>query len=130
MIEFARNVVGISGATSEEFMQTHSTPARPVVDRSSTMGPTANSLLPRPCSVTHLPALLPAAVAMTTKSEHQTPVIMFMPEIDKNNFGGTMRLGSRATVFSNTNSIICKAYGGEQVIHERHRHRYIYIMPM
>lgn len=57
-------------------------------------------------------------------SEH--PVVINMPEISTTQLGGTMRLGDRVTVFqANTdNSTIKKLYGGQQQVHERHRHRY------
>lgn len=52
--------------------------------------------------------------------------IVFMPEISKTHMGGTMRLGLRATHFQPETqwSVVKKLYGGEQVIWERHRHRY------
>lgn len=58
--------------------------------------------------------------------ECANPVIIFMPEIDRANMGGTMRLGSRSTVFQDGSdwSKLRKHYGGERIISERHRHRY------
>lgn len=49
-----------------------------------------------------------------------------MPEISKTHLGGTMRLGLRPTVFQkNTeDSLIRQLYGGNEVIWERHRHRW------
>merc|ERR1719215_979038 len=38
--------------------------------------------------------------------------------------GGTMRLGSRAVVISDEDSMAYKLYGGKKLIYERHRHRY------
>lgn len=55
------------------------------------------------------------------------PVIIFMPEIDPVNMGGTMRLGSRPTIFQpNTEwSKLRSLYGLDRTtIDERHRHRY------
>lgn len=54
------------------------------------------------------------------------PVIIFMPEIDRANMGGTMRLGSRSTVFQDGTdwSQLRELYGGKKIISERHRHRY------
>jgi CTP synthase len=63
------------------------------------------------------------------------PVIMFMPEIDKDNMGGTMRLGSRATRFTHTADdysmsvsqclyLLAPEHGNDGIIWERHRHRY------
>mmetsp|Transcript_14284 Transcript_14284/g.21101 ORF Transcript_14284/g.21101 Transcript_14284/m.21101 type:complete len:165 (+) Transcript_14284:1618-2112(+) len=60
-------------------------------------------------------------------TEH--PVVFFMPEIDKENMGGTMRLGSRITKFThdhddNTTSTAKILYGNNEEVSERHRHRY------
>lgn len=57
------------------------------------------------------------------------PVVIFMPEIDKDTMGGTMRLGARMTKFTHkhvdesipTTQLM---YGGKEEISERHRHRY------
>jgi CTP synthase len=53
-------------------------------------------------------------------------VVVFMPEISKTHLGGTMRLGLRPSIFdTNTEwSKIRQLYGGENIIWERHRHRY------
>lgn len=59
--------------------------------------------------------------------ETPDPVIVYMPEISKTHLGGTMRLGLRPTIFSEGTeewSKIRKLYGGEEIIWERHRHRY------
>ena len=63
------------------------------------------------------------------------PAIIFMPEINPNILGGTMRLGSRSTILSRklpsgTQSLACKIYGFDETgvdsisVSERHRHRY------
>jgi CTP synthase len=54
------------------------------------------------------------------------PVVIFMPEGSRTHLGGTMRLGLRPTLFqSNSNwSTVRQLYGGDEIIHERHRHRY------
>lgn len=69
-----------------------------------------------------------SADAHSTELEESTPdpVVVFMPEISKTHLGGTMRLGLRPTVFQkNTeNSLIRRLYGGNEVIWERHRHRW------
>ncbi|KAH8671785.1 CTP synthase-like protein [Tricladium varicosporioides] len=56
----------------------------------------------------------------------QDPVVIFMPEIDKSNLGGTMRLGLRPTLFQEGSewSRLRQLYGEKKEIHERHRHRY------
>ncbi|KAI8903311.1 CTP synthase N-terminus-domain-containing protein [Gorgonomyces haynaldii] len=79
VVEFARNVLGIKEAHSEEMIP-----------------------------------------------EAKEKLIIFMPEINREQMGGTMRLGSRETIFQpNTEkSIIRRLYGGKERIFERHRHRY------
>lgn len=52
------------------------------------------------------------------------PVVVFLPETSASVMGGTMRLGSRATILKDADSLTCKIYGGKPVIYERHRHRY------
>ncbi len=60
----------------------------------------------------------------------QNPVVVFMPEIDRENMGGTMRLGSRNTRFTHpvhddgSASVTRIMYGDADVVSERHRHRY------
>ncbi|GMM37842.1 CTP synthase [Saccharomycopsis crataegensis] len=81
VIEFVRNILGIEGATSQEFDE--STP-------------------------------------------EDKRAIVYMPEIDKNKLGGTMRLGLRSTKFQPNSewSKIRQLYGGKPEVFERHRHRY------
>lgn len=126
VVEFARNVMGVVNATSEEFMRSSCAPSVPSsVSEITKMGPAANSLLPRPNSRLTLSPVTPAVVPpLPSGSGSGEPVVIFMPEIDKSNMGGTMRLGARTTVFNNPNSIMCKAYGGAMQVSERHRHRY------
>lgn len=69
--------------------------------------------------------------ADSTEFEEETPhpVVFFMPEIDKETMGGTMRLGTRVTKFTHTlpDGSMSKTqllYGGHESILERHRHRY------
>eukprot|EP00920_Eleutheroschizon_duboscqi_P013392 GHVT01031566.1.p1 GENE.GHVT01031566.1~~GHVT01031566.1.p1 ORF type:complete len:420 (-),score=92.30 GHVT01031566.1:808-2067(-) len=52
------------------------------------------------------------------------PVIVAMPEHTPDAMGGTMRLGKRATIIRDVNSIAYKLYDAHPVIDERHRHRY------
>jgi CTP synthase len=52
------------------------------------------------------------------------PVVVFMPEVSTTAMGGTMRLGSRATIIRNPESLAGKVYGKQPVVYERHRHRY------
>lgn len=70
--------------------------------------------------------------ANSTEFDEQTPhpVVIFMPEIDKENMGGTMRLGSRTTAFTHPTHADGRAavtkllYLDADVVAERHRHRY------
>lgn len=64
--------------------------------------------------------------ANSTEFEEATPhpVIVFMPEASATVMGGTMRLGSRATLIKDADSLAHKIYGGRSVIYERHRRRY------
>jgi CTP synthase len=50
--------------------------------------------------------------------------VVFMPEISKTHLGGTMRLGSRPTLWQHEGSTIRKLYGEGESVDERHRHRY------
>jgi len=64
--------------------------------------------------------------ANSTEFDEATPhpVVVFMPEGSTTVMGGTMRLGSRATIIKDPKSLTQKLYGGKPVIYERHRHRY------
>ena len=52
------------------------------------------------------------------------PAVVFMPEISKTHLGGTMRLGSRPTIFQVDDCMMRRLYGGGKSVDERHRHRY------
>lgn len=69
---------------------------------------------------------IPEAGSVELSPDCLDPVIIFMPEIDKKNMGGTMRLGSRLTVFQSgsTWSKVRELYSQKDAISERHRHRY------
>jgi CTP synthase len=69
--------------------------------------------------------------ADSTEINEQTPfpTIIFMPEIDKETMGGTMRLGERPSKFTHRHvdgsmSTAQLLYNGQETILERHRHRY------
>jgi len=64
--------------------------------------------------------------ANSTEFDEATPhpVVVFLPEASSTVMGGTMRLGSRATIMRDPESLACRLYGGRPVIYERHRHRY------
>jgi len=52
------------------------------------------------------------------------PAVIFMPEISKTHLGGTMRLGSRPTIFQVDDCVMRRLYGDHDSVDERHRHRY------
>jgi CTP synthase len=52
------------------------------------------------------------------------PAVIFMPEISKTHLGGTMRLGSRPTIFQVDDCVTKRLYGDHNSVDERHRHRY------
>lgn len=52
------------------------------------------------------------------------PAVVFMPEISKTHLGGTMRLGSRPTLWQVDDCKIKSLYGEGESVDERHRHRY------
>jgi CTP synthase len=69
--------------------------------------------------------------ANSTEFDEQTkhPVVIFMPEIDRETMGGNMRLGARNTKFTHkhddgSTSIAQMLYNGAEIVSERHRHRY------
>merc|ERR1719198_756006 len=64
--------------------------------------------------------------ANSTEFDEATPhpVIVFMPEASSTVMGGTMRLGSRATIIKDPDSLASRLYGGKSMVYERHRHRY------
>mmetsp|Transcript_43440 Transcript_43440/g.93060 ORF Transcript_43440/g.93060 Transcript_43440/m.93060 type:complete len:599 (-) Transcript_43440:76-1872(-) len=64
--------------------------------------------------------------ANSTELDEATPhpVVVFMPEASATVQGGTMRLGSRATLIADEASLAYRLYGGHPTIYERHRHRY------
>ncbi|KAI9826406.1 MAG: CTP synthase ura7 [Thelocarpon impressellum] len=70
---------------------------------------------------------LPEATSVEFDEQTPDPVVVYMPEIDREKKGGTMRLGLRPTRFQPDTawSRLRRLYGvGVDVIHERHRHRY------
>lgn len=69
---------------------------------------------------------IPNASSIELNEKCLDPVVIFMPEIDKVNLGGTMRLGLRPTLFQEGSewSRLRQLYGESTEIQERHRHRY------
>ncbi|KAK2759361.1 CTP synthase ura7 [Arachnomyces sp. PD_36] len=70
---------------------------------------------------------IPGAGSIELDERTADPVIMYMPEIDQVNLGGTMRLGTRPTNFQDDTewSKLRSLYGsGCSSVDERHRHRY------
>ena len=64
--------------------------------------------------------------ANSTEFEENPKVaaVIFMPEISKTHLGGTMRLGSRPTIWQVDTCKIRTLYGAGDAVDERHRHRY------
>jgi CTP synthase len=109
VIEFARNVCGIKEATSEEFAKEKETPkATSSLNIAAQNEQSAGTVAP----------------ALTPKKDNN--LIVFMPEIDRNRLGGTMRLGNRATHFQEKHpwSKLRPLYNNKPEVNERHRHRY------
>ncbi|ANZ77365.1 BA75_04521T0 [Komagataella pastoris] len=52
--------------------------------------------------------------------------VVYMPDVDQEKLGGTMRLGLHGTHFKEGTewSSLRKLYGGASIVNERHRHRY------
>ncbi|KAH9883614.1 CTP synthase N-terminus-domain-containing protein [Xylariomycetidae sp. FL2044] len=71
------------------------------------------------CNLTH-------ATSEEFKAQAEDKVIIYMPEVDKTQMGGTMRLGLRPTLFQPGSewSKLRALYGEAPDVHERHRHRY------
>ncbi|KAL2268263.1 hypothetical protein VTJ83DRAFT_3109 [Remersonia thermophila] len=69
---------------------------------------------------------MPEATSEEFDANAKDRVVVYMPELDRNNLGGTMRLGLRKTIFQEGTewSKARALYGGVGVIEERHRHRY------
>lgn len=69
---------------------------------------------------------MPKADSQEFDPEAKVPVIVYMPELDRENMGGTMRLGLHETIFQEGSewSKTRTLYGGGQSVQERHRHRY------
>merc|ERR1719193_2280767 len=65
---------------------------------------------------------LPRANSSEFDEKTKHPVVMFMPEIDQANMGGTMRLGARICKVKEL-SLAYRLYNRTEII-ERHRHRY------
>ncbi|KAJ3342571.1 CTP synthase ura7 [Gonapodya sp. JEL0774] len=72
------------------------------------------------------PVALEGATSEEMDKEGKHQLIKFMPEIDPTTMGGTMRLGERKTIFteSGKGSLARKLYHNRDRIRERHRHRY------
>ncbi|PSK38251.1 CTP synthase [Candidozyma pseudohaemuli] len=60
------------------------------------------------------------------EADEETSSVVYMPDVDQINLGGTMRLGIHSTKFSKDLewSKLRKLYGGAESVLERHRHRY------
>lgn len=68
----------------------------------------------------------PEATSQEFDENTPYPAIVYMPEVDKTQMGGTMRLGLRPAYFQKDSewSKLRGLYGGAESVLERHRHRY------
>ncbi|CAM1502430.1 Fc.00g044140.m01.CDS01 [Cosmosporella sp. VM-42] len=69
---------------------------------------------------------MPVATSEEFDANTPEPVVVYMPDLDRQNMGGTMRLGRHKAFFQSGSewSKLRTLYGGAEVIEERHRHRY------
>ena len=67
---------------------------------------------------------MPGANSTEFDENAEYPAVIFMPEISKTHLGGTMRLGSRPTLWQIDDCNIKRLYGDGDSVDERHRHRY------
>ncbi|KAJ8908659.1 hypothetical protein NDN08_005364 [Rhodosorus marinus] len=66
---------------------------------------------------------IPKANSEEFEANGKESVIIYMPEVDREHLGGTMRLGARKTVLRESDCMAAWLYGKSD-IWERHRHRY------
>ncbi|TDZ15272.1 CTP synthase [Colletotrichum orbiculare MAFF 240422] len=69
---------------------------------------------------------VPTATSEEFNAQASEKVVIYMPELSRDNLGGTMRLGLRPTEFQAGSewSKLRALYGQAQSVEERHRHRY------
>jgi CTP synthase len=69
---------------------------------------------------------IPGSTSQEFDEKTAHPVIVYMPEVDKTQMGGTMRLGLRPAYFQEDSewSKLRQLYGNAESVLERHRHRY------
>nr|XP_036582114.1 ctp synthase [Colletotrichum truncatum]KAF6790774.1 ctp synthase [Colletotrichum truncatum] len=69
---------------------------------------------------------VPNGTSEEFNAEASDKVVVYMPELNRNNLGGTMRLGLRPTLFQPGSewSKLRALYGNAESVEERHRHRY------
>ncbi|WPK27710.1 hypothetical protein PUMCH_005107 [Australozyma saopauloensis] len=67
-----------------------------------------------------------SSMEFNPEAEEETSAVVYMPDVDQINLGGTMRLGIHSTKFVQDSewSKLRKLYGGAGSVLERHRHRY------
>uniref|UniRef100_A0A7E4ZR54 CTP synthase n=1 Tax=Panagrellus redivivus TaxID=6233 RepID=A0A7E4ZR54_PANRE len=102
-IEYARNVLGIEGASSTEFNEIQAIDKLEPQDGTEAATPAERGLGP-----------------LTSEQE----VVIKMLEHSGGDMGGTMRLGRRPTIFLRRDCKLFELYGKQDAIEERHRHRY------
>jgi len=102
VIEFARNVLGIEGANSTEFVISELDKSKQVYSSS-------------------LYIIIYMTVYCTV---YLFQLVIDMPEHTGKGMGATMRLGKQTTVFLTDDCVLKKLYGDKTEAEERHRHRY------
>lgn len=67
-----------------------------------------------------------SSMEFNPEADEETSAVVYMPDVDQINLGGTMRLGIHSTKFVEDSewSKLRKLYGGAGSVLERHRHRY------
>lgn len=67
-----------------------------------------------------------SSMEFNPEADEETSAVVYMPDVDQVNLGGTMRLGIHSTKFVEDSewSKLRKLYGGAGSVLERHRHRY------
>ncbi len=124
MLEFARNVLGLTDAHSTEFQQ--ATPNPLVVfmpEGSKTHKVTHIHTCRHAHTHTHCRLVVAVCRSVYGSATGRYPVCVFVSLCVSHIQGGTMRLGARRTILQTVQCMSAKLYQRESFIDERHRHR-------